>query len=238
MSWDEQRTALRIAVYDADGPAVVALLRGNQWPDHALQLIGDGVLVALAQLVPGASGLADSCAELLAERGWDGDRELAVELLAGLGKVPTPLLKSLPVDLEELARTLEGDPVESGGRLDITSGEVWPLVAIEYARDEGEEDEDASDDPERYLWINGIGSRPGYRDMEDFIETLDDSGKADRLTIAIEGRGAFRRFKNVLDRWPEDFTRWHAFSDDRQRGRAREWLTDEGYRATLPSFRY
>jgi hypothetical protein len=39
------------------------------------------------------------------------------------------------------------------------------------------------------------------------------------------------------DRWPEDFTRWHAFSEDRQRGRAREWLTDAGYRATLPPFR-
>lgn len=238
MTLDEERTQLRVAVYGADGAAVVALLQRNKWPDHALQLIGDGVLLALDQDVPGASGLAEICVELLDERRWDGDRELAVELLARLGKAPAPLLKPLPVDLEELGRALEGDPVESGGRLDITSGEVWPLVAIEYAREKGEEDEDASDDPDRYLWIDGMGSRPGYRDMEDFIEALDDAGKADRLRIAIEGRGAFRRFKNVLDRWPEDFTRWYAFSEDRQRGRAREWLTAEGYRATLPSFDY
>jgi hypothetical protein len=211
---------------------------GHGWPEYALQLIGDGVVVALDQRVPGAQGLADICAELLSERRWDGDRDLALELLGRLGKAEMPILKPLPVDLEELAIVLEGDPIQSGGRLDITSGEVWPLAAIEYAREEGEEDEDASDDPDRYLWIHGIGSRSGYRDMEDFIETLGDSGKADRLTIAIEGRGAFRRFKNVLDRWPEDFTRWHAFSDDRQRGRAREWLTSEGYRATLPSFTY
>ena len=237
MSWNEKRDALRGAVYRADGASVVELLRG-EWPDDALQLIGDGVLVALSQGIPGASELADTCAELLGERRWRGDDELATALLASLGKAPTPLLKPLPVDLDELGSTLEGDPVEAGGRLDITTGEVWPIAAVEYAREQGDEDEDAGDDPARYLWIDGIGSRAGYRDMEDFIDTLDDSGKADRLRIAIEGRGAFRRFKGVLDRWPEDFTRWHAFSEDRQRGRAREWLTDAGYRPTLPSFRY
>ena len=238
MSWDEKRNELRWAVYRADGAAVVALLNGVQWPDHALQLIGDGVLVALEQGVPGVSGLADTCAELLGRRRWDGDDELATALLARLGKVPTPLLKPLPVDLEDLALAMEGDRLESGGRLDIMSGEVSPLPAIQYAQEEGEEDEDASDDSDHYLWIDGVGSRPGYRDMEDFIETLEDPGKADRLTIAIEGRGAFRRFKGVLDRWPEDLTRWHAFSDDRRRGRARAWLTSEGYRPTLPPFRY
>ena len=231
MSWDEQRTELRIAVHRAEGPAVVALLLGDPWPDYALQLIGDGLVVALDQGAPGAQGLAEICAELLGERRWDGDRDLALQLLSRLGKAEIPALKPLPVDLEDLAMVLEGDPVQGGGRLDITSGEVWPMAAIEYAREEGEEDEDASDDPDRYLWIHGTGSRAGYRDMEDFIETFGDSGKADRLSIAIEGRGAFRRFKDVLSRWPQDFTRWHGFSEDRHRGRAREWLASEGYRA-------
>jgi uncharacterized protein UPF0158 len=41
--------------------------------------------------------------------------------------------------------------------------------------------------------------------------------------------GAFRRFKDVLSRWPEELRRWFAFSDERQRGRCRAWLADEGY---------
>jgi len=30
------------------------------------------------------------------------------------------------------------------------------------------------------------------------------------------------------------WNRWYAFSDDRQRGRARAWLAEEGYRPLPP----
>jgi hypothetical protein len=52
---------------------------------------------------------------------------------------------------------------------------------------------------------------------------------ADRPSIAMSGRGACRRFKDTLYRWPELVSRWYALSDDRQRGRARAWLADHGY---------
>jgi hypothetical protein len=62
-----------------------------------------------------------------------------------------------------------------------------------------------------------------------FIGTVRNPGRADRLEIAISGRGAFRRFKDVLERWPGELERWYAFSAERQRGRARAWLADAGY---------
>jgi hypothetical protein len=65
--------------------------------------------------------------------------------------------------------------------------------------------------------------------MEAFIETVADDDRADRLSIAITGRGAFRRFKDVLDRWPDDLERWHVYSGERQRGRAHAWLAAAGY---------
>ena len=65
--------------------------------------------------------------------------------------------------------------------------------------------------------------------MELFIGTVRDPGRADRLEIAISGRGAFRRFKDVLARWHGELDRWYAFSAERQRGRARAWLADAGY---------
>ena len=61
------------------------------------------------------------------------------------------------------------------------------------------------------------------------VATLQQGLEAARLGVAIEGRGAFRRFKDVLSRWPELLDRWYAFSEDRQRGRARAWLAAEGY---------
>ena len=151
-----------------------------------------------------------------------------------LGSGPAPMLRPVAVDLDELAGILEGDPLHGGGRIDLKTGEVWAQAAIEYAREAGEEDEDGADDPERWLSVHGEGSRQSHRDMELFITSMDDPGRADRLTIAIEGRGAFRRFKDVLARWPGELERWYALSEERRRGRARSWLTDAGYRV-LPA---
>jgi hypothetical protein len=215
-----------------DGGGLVQLLIGQPLPDDALQLIGDGLLVALRQEVPEAPRLAGECASALRVRGWEGDDELADSLEARLGTAPIRLLKPLAVDLEELAMALEGDPVDGGGRIDLLTGEVWSQSAIEYAREMADNDEDDDDDPDRWLWFDSEGSRAGYRDMKWFISDVDDPEVADRLSIAISGRGAFRRFKDTLSRWPDLMTRWFAFSEDRQRGRARAWLADEGYVAT------
>ena len=75
-----------------------------------------------------------------------------------------------------------GDPLSVGGRIDVRTGEVWPQAAIEYALETGAEDEDTSDDPERWLAVHGEGSREGSRDMELFIASVEDPGRAERLT--------------------------------------------------------
>jgi len=229
---DEALTNLRIAVNTRNGEALVALLESAPWPDNALQMIGDGLIAALDQHVEGAAALARGCVDLLRERGWTGDEELADQLDGQTGAGATPLLRALPVDLEELAIVLEGDPMDGDGRVDLRDGHVWSRPEIEYARESGEEDEDESDDTDRWLWVRNLGSRSGYRDMEEFIDTVGDPGRADRLAIAIEGRGAFRRFKDVLARWPGELDRYFAFSNERHRGRARAWLAEEGYRAS------
>jgi Uncharacterised protein family (UPF0158) len=230
MDSKEQRSALRVAIYRGDGPAVVELLGGVGADDESLQLAGDGLLAALMQRVDGATELAREFVVALRPRGWEGDDELADQLEAQLGSRPAVMLRGLPVDLEELAGILEGDPLSVGGRIDTRTGEVWSQAAIDYALETGEEDEDTADDPERWLAVHGEGSREGYRDMELFIASVEDPGRAERLAIAIRGRGAFRRFKNELARRPGELERWHALSEERQRGRARSWLAAAGYR--------
>jgi hypothetical protein len=230
MDSKEQRSALRAAVYRGDGRAVVDVLRGVGADDDSLQLAGDGLIGAVMQGVDGAAELARKLVVGLRQRGWEGDDELADQLEAQLGSGPAAMLRALPVDLEELAGILEGDPLSIGGRIDITTGEVWSQAAIEYALETGEEDEDTSDDPERWLAVHGEGSRESYSDMELFIASVEDPGRAERLAVAIRGRGAFRRFKDELACWPGELERWHAFSEERQRGRARSWLAAAGYR--------
>ena len=64
--------------------------------------------------------------------------------------------------------------------------------------------------------------------MAAFIETVANARLRDRLSRAIQGRGAFRRFKDALLDYPQERERWFAFRDARQRERTLEWLASEG----------
>jgi predicted nucleic acid-binding Zn ribbon protein len=71
-------------------------------------------------------------------------------------------------------------------------------------------------------------SHESYEDMQALIETVADPGFEERLRAAIRGRGAFRRFKDVLAGYPAEQERWFAFKTARVGERVLEWLADEG----------
>ena len=119
MDSKEQRSAVRAAVYRGDGRAVVDLLRGVGADDDSLQLAGDGLIAAVMQRVDGAAELARKFVVGLRRRGWEGDDELADQLEGQLCSGPAAMLRAPPVDLEELAGILEGDPLSVGGRIGI-----------------------------------------------------------------------------------------------------------------------
>lgn len=224
------RDELRAAVYGADPNALVDALNQPAWPDYALQLVGEAVLAAAQQRGPDVEAAARRCVEALRERDWEGDDDLAAQIDAALGWGPELALQPIPINLEDLAGILEGDPAWGGGRIHLRTGEVWPQSVLEYGDlDLDPDDEDDLDDPEVWLHVHSEGSRAGYRDMERFIANLPDEGLADRLARSLGGRGAFRRFKDALADSPELLELWYAFEDERQRGRARAWLAFEGY---------
>ena len=231
MSVDDERTRLRVAMIRGDDDTIRYLVR-EPWPEHGLQLIGEGLLRALGAGVDGAPELAKRCVAVLRDRGWSGDEELVDQLAARAGSAPYPLLKPLTVDLEELSGILEGDPVNGGGEIDLTTGEVWPQSAIEYAMEVGDRDEE-DDDPDRWLGVHCEGSRDAFRDIELFIDSLSDARVAERLTASLHGRRPFRRFRDRLSDYPPLVGGFLALSDERSRGRARAWLAGEGY-AALP----
>jgi hypothetical protein len=76
----------------------------------------------------------------------------------------------------------------------------------------------------RYIAVPHGSSHDGYRDMENFIVTVQDERLQERLWWAIEGRGAFRRFKGVLAHHLRERERWFAFKDERMRRRVLNWL--------------
>lgn len=81
---------------------------------------------------------------------------------------------------------------------------------------------------DRFIHIPKQESRDGYNDMVDFAETATNNRLRELLSVALNGRGAFRRFKDVLHNYPEDRQRFFEFSDRRLKDRIMEWLADEG----------
>src|SRR5688572_18612738 len=79
-----------------------------------------------------------------------------------------------------------------------------------------------------YLIIPHQNSRNGYQDMQDFIRTLKDEHLSALLQMAIQGSGAFRRFKDVLYRHPDTQKDWYKFRDECEQQRMLDWLKSEG----------
>jgi hypothetical protein len=66
-----------------------------------------------------------------------------------------------------------------------------------------------------------------YRDMTDFAERVADERPGRRLARALDGKGAFRRFRNELhEEFPELMPAWNAFRDSRAKRRAVDWLVE------------
>jgi hypothetical protein len=86
----------------------------------------------------------------------------------------------------------------------------------------------------RYIRIPQADTHEDYRDMERFIGTVRNDRLRDRLWQAIQGRGAFRCFKDVLAQHPAERERWFAFKDRCIYERLSWWLEGEGIEPTNP----
>lgn len=121
------------------------------------------------------------------------------------------------VDLDVLAEALEDNSHEGSWWINPTSG------AIDYCS----VDDDADEFEERGLaFIDPIDSHEAYDDMASFVNRVRASRPRDLLERAIQGRGAFRRFKDTLFEFPDLRQEWFAFHDRRMRERALRWLAD------------
>jgi hypothetical protein len=213
---------LRGATARRDLDAVRLMIEGRD-PGSLLQHAGDAVLAVGVATLPET---ARELARRLRERDDEGDAELADALLARLGGA-APMLRSVPVDLDEVAGLMSGDPAhDAGGWVDLRTGDVWPASTDVLEDDHPDVDED----PDRWWFVDRAGSRETWKDRRDFADGLRPGPLRDRLIAALEGgRGAFRRFSVALEDEPEILTEWRAFGAERERGRARALMAREGF---------
>jgi hypothetical protein len=78
------------------------------------------------------------------------------------------------------------------------------------------------------LRVEPLGSSVEYGWMAAFAASVTDARPQARLAAALDGPGAFRRFKHALLDASAERERWFAFRDARLHAAAREWLAEHG----------
>jgi hypothetical protein len=84
------------------------------------------------------------------------------------------------------------------------------------------------DESGRYVRIPERSSHTAYKSMEEFIKTVKDPTLKERLTHALQGKGAFRNFKDVLIDYPRERKKWHGFNAKTMKKEIIEWLRSTG----------
>lgn len=140
---------------------------------------------------------------------------------------PSGPLRDVPVDWEALEDAFENNAPEVHSYLQIATGEVIrvvdgvadPQMHARIAADPG------------YLRVDPVSSREQYRWMERFIPMVENTELRGRLHQAIDGKGAFRRFKDVLMAHAEERERWFTYRSERLKTFMDAWLTAHSLRA-------
>lgn len=141
---------------------------------------------------------------------------------------PSPgALRDVPIDWEALEDAFENNAPEVHSYLHLVTGEV--LRVVDGVADPQMHVRIASD--ANYLRIDPVSSREQYRWMERFIPMVDEGELRNKLTQAIDGKGAFRRFKDVLMGFAADRERWFTFRSERLRTFMEAWLSAHAIKA-------
>lgn len=112
-------------------------------------------------------------------------------------------------DWSALETAFEHNAPETHSYLDLRTGQVVTIV------DSRPEDEDKRAlirrSEGRFVHLDPASSREQYRWMERFVQSVEDPTLRERLILAIDGKGAFRRFKDVLLSYPVERDRWFTY---------------------------
>lgn len=87
-------------------------------------------------------------------------------------------------------------------------------------------------EPDKYIPVEAVPSRIQYQWLDSFIKTVEDEAVRARMEAAVNGKGAFRRFKDILLTLPDERRRWFEFRDLLLRQRIVEWVREVGIEPT------
>ena len=133
-----------------------------------------------------------------------------------------------PIDSNLLEAAMEDSDLTTRYFLNLVTGEVIFFSEYVGLSDEDErllEEIEGSND---YVGIERIPTHEAYQWMVDFVEEKiapADEHAAELLSVALQGKGAFRRFKDTLYRVDEQWLQaWYQWKDERLKAAVEEWI--------------
>jgi hypothetical protein len=168
-------------------------------------------------------GRLAGCVRYCRDQGVDPCRQ-DIRSWRSCGDYGGPVLDLSSLDLEEIATALaDQTDYEHRWLINPETGEV-----VFWTSDTGIDGQNPVDlDELDLICIDPLPSYIWYQDMAAFANQISDERAGRRLTRAIQGKGAFRRFRAELhEEYPQLLPAWYAFRDARAKRRAVEWLAD------------
>lgn len=141
--------------------------------------------------------------------------------------------KKVPIVWDDLELAVERNAPNTESYLDLTSGQVITVVSGDPEATLRRQQ--VADNIRNYVRIEPASSREQYRWMERFVGSVTDDALRERLIISIDGKGAFRRFKDVLLAFPAERERWFSYRADLLHWHIHNWLEENGIVATTDS---
>lgn len=131
-------------------------------------------------------------------------------------------MKPIPIRWEDLEVAFERNAPGTTSFVVVETGAV--LTIVEGAEGADEKRRRVEESPAEFVEIDPASSRDQYRWMEQFVATVGDDDLRRRLLIAIDGKGAFRRFKDVLLSYPIERDRWYSYRGAWLHWHINQWL--------------
>ena len=130
------------------------------------------------------------------------------------------------IDWEAIETAVERNSPDAESFLDITTGQV---ITISRGDPEAEQlRAKVTANIEGYVRVEPASSREQYRWMERFVASVSEEPLQRRLMISIDGKGAFRRFKDVLLAYPVERERWFSYRSNLLHWHIQNWLANHG----------
>jgi hypothetical protein len=128
----------------------------------------------------------------------------------------------IELDWDALEIAVERNSPDTDSYLDLTTGRVLTITSGDPEAPINRQN--VTENIRNYLRIEPASSREQYRWMERFVGSVSDEPLRERLIISIDGKGAFRRFKDVLLAYPAERERWFSYRADLLHWHIAQWL--------------